>query len=363
MTKKKKNLYEINFYRFLYKIIYKNVFLFNFFINSMDLNIFFKNFKIFKKILNFYSFSLNNKILFSFKFKYSWVFIKNDFNKFYNLSFNFYQFNEFFYKNNFNINFDKFNLLNNYINFKNKFGFFKKINSIKNYYINKNNLTRNYNFESNFNNFKIDRNLNFKNYDFVEKKLFYYLNNRKIFKNIFQKNKKKEYYLNKFFKKIIKNKSKNFINFFEFSIKNILLISNFLLSKKDLNFFIINNYVYLNNNLLSNINYILKKNDIVSIIYNKYYYFLYKNYLNTINFNFIKYSNFLRRNKYDNFKNEFFFLNKFLFFKNDIPNYIEVDYISMSIFLVYNNIFNYNSQELKILNVFLKRLNNWKYLT
>lgn len=118
----------------------------------------------------------------------------------------------------------------------------------------------------------------------------------------------------------------------------------------------------MNNKLLRNADYNLKNNDIVSVIFNKYYYFLYKNYLNTFNFNFIKYNNFLRRNKYGNFKNEFFFLNKFLFFKNDIPSYIEVDYISMSVFLVYNNIFNYSSQELKILNIFLKRLNNWKYL-
>lgn len=125
-----------------------------------------------------------------------------------------------------------------------------------------------------------------------------------------------------------------------------------------MNFFVINNYIYLNNKLLRNADYNLKNNDIVSVIFNKYYYFLYKNYLNTFNFNFIKYNNFLRRNKYGNFKNEFFFLNKFLFFKNDIPSYIEVDYISMSVFLVYNNIFNYSSQELKILNIFLKRLNN-----
>jgi len=312
--------------------------------------------------LNFYSFSLINKLLFSFKFRYSWVFIKNDFNKFYNLSFNFLQFNEFFYKNNSNIYFDKFILLNSYVNFKNKFGFFKKINSIKYFYINRSILTKNYNFDNNINNYKIDRNLNFKNYDFSEKKLFYYLNNRKILKNIFKKEKKKEYYLNKFLKKIIKNKNKKFVDFFEFSVKNILLISNFILSKKDLNFFINNNYIYLNKKILRNNNYILKINDIISIVFNKYYYFLYKNYLNNFNLNFIKYNNFLRRNKNNNFKNEFLFLNKFLFFKNDVPNFIEVDYISMSIFLVYNNIFNYSSHELKILNIFLKRLNNWKYI-
>ena len=301
-------------------------------------------------------------MLFSFKFKYSWLDTKNDFNKFFfNFSEN-YKFVEFF-QTNYNpgiFDNEKFHHINSIIKFKHKLGFFKKVHSIKSTFLNKN-ISFKSNFMDNsfskFNNFNAE-NLTFKNFDFVEKKLFFYKNNRHILKYIFKKRKKREYYINKFIKKISKSNINNFLNSFEFSLLNVLTNSNFFLNRNDIFFFINNNFVYVNNKVVSNSNLVLKKNDFLMLSFNKYYYFLYKNYINNLNFNINKYHSFFKKNSISNFKNEFNFIEKIILIKNDIPSYLEIDYISMSLVLLYSNIQIYNCYDFKILNVFLKRLNN-----
>jgi len=163
--------------------------------------------------------------------------------------------------------------------------------------------------------------------------------------------------MNKFFKKISKTSHFNFLNTFEFSIINILINSGFFLNKNDIFFFIKNKYIYINNKVVINTNQEVNKGDIINICYNKYYYFLYRNYLNRLNLNTNKYSNFFRKFNNSNLKNDFNFVNKLIILKNDTPNYIEVDYISMSLILVYKNIFNYTCFDLKLLTSFLRRLN------
>lgn len=344
-------------FRFLYEILFKkslniNIILFI----SKNNFIFFKNITIYNLIINFYNIKNNFQLLFSNKFKYSWVESKNDFNKFY-FNINNYKFVDFFNFNNKLIIFKKFEKISYFVKIKKKFSIFKKINSLK-----KNFLSNNLFFKNNINNNIFNKNkniknkINFKNFEFVEKKLFFYKNNRKILKYIFQNHNKIENYNNKLFKKISKLALKNFIKLFEFSLKNILQNSNFFLNSNDLNFFIKNKFVKLNGSVVYKSNLILKKNDFITINYNKYYFFFYKNCINSLSLNINKHNNFFKSNS-NKIKNELNFINKLVILKNDVPNYLEVDYISMSLILL-NTKISYNCYNLKITNIFLKRLNN-----
>ena len=327
---------------------------------NYNINIFNKNIFNYNLILIFYNFNFSFQLLFSFKYKYSWIDTKNDFNKFY---FNFSENHKFieFFQNIFVQNdFNKFQRLNNFIKFKHKLGFFKKVNSIKNVYLNKNNMFK-FNFLDNANKHALfNDNLSFKNFDFVEKKLFFYKNNRQILKFILKKNKKRDYFINKFIKKISKSSIINSFTFFEFSITNVLLNSNFFLNKNDVYYFIKNNFVYINNKVVSNINTLVKKNDLISVCYNKYYYFLYKNNLNNLNLNINKYNSFFKKTNTNNLKNDFNFVNKLISLKNDVPEYLEIDYVSMSLILLYTDYTTFNCFDFKLVNLFLRRLNNWK---
>jgi len=305
-------------------------------------------------ILNFYKYNLYCPLIYSYQFKYSWIDTKTKFDKLYLSTGDNYHFVEFFKNYNVNLFFERRDLISNFVKFKNKFSFFKKINSIKTIFLQKSSFNKNNNLENTKNN------LVFKNFDFVEKKLSYFKNNRKILKNIFKKNKKIEFYMNRFLKKISKIKFLNYLNLFEFSIKNILLNSGFFLNKNDIFYFLKNKFVFVNNKIVFNLDYIVKKNDVISIYFNKYYYFLYRKYLNNLNIN--KYNMFFRKNTF-NLKNDFNFINKSIILKNDVPSYLEVDYISMSLILLYKDVNDYNSFDLKLLNGFLKRLNTWKYIT
>jgi len=344
-------------FRFLYKIILKKSFFINLlnyknYVRILDL----QKIYFYKNILNFYKLNLHLSILYSYQFKYSWIETKSKFDKFYFNNLENYFFIEFF-QNLYNDNyFEKFFIIDNFIKHKNKFGLFKKINSIKSIYLIKNNFYKS-DLDININKNLLNENLIYKNFDFVERKLFYFKNNRKFLKNIFKKNKKIKHYMNKFLKKISKSSYFNFLNKFEFSISNILLNSGFFLNKNDISFFIKNKYVFINNKVITDINKEINKGDIINICYNKYYYFLYRKYINTLNLNVNKYNNFFRKFTNNNLKNDFNFVNKIIFFKNDVPNYIEIDYISMSFILLYKNIFNYTCFDLKLLTSFLRRLN------
>ena len=305
-------------------------------------------------ILNFYKYNLYCPLIYSYQFKYSWIDTKTKFDKLYLSTGDNYHFVEFFKNYNVNLFFERRDLISNFVKFKNKFSFFKKINSIKTIFLQKSSFNKNNNLENTKNN------LVFKNFDFIERKLSFFKNNRKILKNIFKKNKKIEFYMNRFLKKISKIKFLNYLNLFEFSIKNILLNSGFFLNKNDIFYFLKNKFVFVNNKIVFNLDYIVKKNDVISIYFNKYYYFLYRKYLNNLNIN--KYNMFFRKNTF-NLKNDFNFINKSIILKNDVPSYLEVDYISMSLILLYKDVNDYNSFDLKLLNGFLKRLNTWKYIT
>lgn len=334
---------------------------FNLFIFNNYSNLFIsKKIYFYKILIIFYKFNLCLPLLYSNQFKYSWIETKTKFDKFYLSNFNNNHFIEFTCINVRCDFFNKYSIINNYIRYKNKLGVFKRINSIKNSYLLKYNLYKRSFFEKNY--VSINNELIFKNFDFIERKLFFLKNNRKILKNVFKKNKKIEQFINKFLKKISKTSNFDFLNFFEFSLNNVLINSGFFLSKNDTYFFIKNQYIYVNNKVNTKINFELSSGDIINLSFNKYYYFLFRKSVNSLNLNINKYGNFFRKSISHDLNKDFSFIGKLTIIQNDIPAYLEVDYISMSMILLYKNIYSYNHFDLKLLPVFLKRLNNWKFI-
>ena len=359
MIKKKKNLFEINL-RFLYLIFLKNVYFEYFFTN----HIYFLKFNNYKNILYFYKFKKNlQKIIYPFKFKYSWIKSINDFNKYYLLDFskNYYNFTEINQLN-------KYHILQNFIIFKNKINLYKNNTRIKHVYLNKINYFKENLIDKNYFDLDFSENSFFlKIFEFLEKKIPAYNSNRLFIKFFFNLNKKRKFFLNKFLKKLIKLNNLNFLNFFEYSLKNIIQNSNIFLNNKDLSFFLKNGFVCINGKSCYNYYQNVSVGDCVNIIYNKYYFFFFKNYINDIYQSSYKYNKIFKKvNKLKSteLKKDLKYINKIIFFKNDVPNYLELDYITMSLFLIYKNIncLNYNYFNLKLLNVFLKRLYNWKYI-
>lgn len=302
-----------------------------------------------------YKFNLSNLCYLN-KFKYSYIEYNNFINKYNNFKINFVGLKNYYLKN------DNF-LIDNIITFKKNSGLFKNNFTYKNELIDKISFFKNNILEQNYeDNIDINDLYIFNNFEFFEKKLSIYKTNRYLLKNIFNYKFKRKMFLDKFFKKMIKLDNKNYLNILEYSIKNILLNSNFIINNKDLIFFFKNGMIYLNNKITYNKNLILKKNDVISLCYNKYYYFIYINYLDSIinnvnNFKFFK-SN--QNSEKIDLKKEFKFLNKVTFFKNDCPDYLEIDFLTMKIILLYT--FN-NSNELDYSvfinkNILLKRIYN-----
>lgn len=254
--------------------------------------------------------------------------INIDFNSF------FAEFNTFLYlfqnlKFNFNILIKNYFLLNN---FDKIFNF--RINLYK--FININNFFFNY--------LGIEK-LKIKNNNIIIKKinLTFFKKKKKILNSFFFKT----YRLKKFCK-IIKKKYK-YINYsLKFNFFNIFYILNktFFFFKKDLHYFFEKKYIFLNGKFCNNKNKILKKNDFIQLPINNYFYILNRFY----------YSIQLKKIQGDNKfpKKQLNFL--------DIFNFLEIDYLTFSIFFLYlpKTIFKFDKIFLK--NIFTQKYLNWKHL-
>jgi hypothetical protein len=154
-------------------------------------------------------------------------------------------------------------------------------NQIKNYY---------------FNNFlRIDKDadinkniMNCKNYDMFSKNYFLFYKNRNILRYFLKFKLNRQYKFNKLVKNLIKKSLFNFIYLFEYRLNNILIKSQFFFNHRDADFFIKNNFVYINGVIINNPNYLIKSFDIISLSYDKYYYFFYRKSLNNISNNLNK---------------------------------------------------------------------------
>lgn len=408
-TKKKKvfvNIFKFNFYKFFIKSLpfsYSNIFYkFSLSIKNKNKSIGFINYALnFRNSLIFKNLNRNfflSKEKLSFISKiHSFLFTSDcnltffKFKKVYNLKKLIYSFS---YKNEI-----QRYVLKKYIktNFLSKF---KNFNS-NNFYLNNSDLSflDLFNKKNNeFSHFLTQNTYYSKSWSFFNKQLNYVKNNindesnfiikrvkfkpgymslwrevRSVFQNSMSLNFKYQYRLTKYLSRYTKyTKFKTFL-FSEMRIINILIKSRIFTDYSVVNLFITNNLIYVNGIVCSNINFQLFTNDFIQLIVSIKYYILYKWFLNLS----LKKKNRLKNlakkkitpySDTDEKKKSYTLPKWILFSKNsidDVSKYIEVDYFTLSIFLLYEpfqwqeiNYYNFIDQKFGIINLY-----NWKYIT
>lgn len=192
--------------------------------------------------------------------------------------------------------------------------------------------------------------------------------NRQVFKNIFfkkfTKQKKITKMLNYFGKK--KNYINNNINKYLFLI---LLRSHFFFFINDVNFFIKNSYVVVNGLVVKNKFFEVKTGDCIQLINSKLYFdYIFKVYKyfkkKVSKIKFKRWKNFQKKKKTGLFFKTWLpnFLDKFIFYKTDIPKYLEIDFFSLSIIMLYNSktILENDIFFTKVLNSYMIKMYNWR---
>jgi len=207
---------------------------------------------------------------------------------------------------------------------------------------------------------KFKKDIDYVNFDYRYKINKYVNSNRTILLSFFKNNLKRKYKKNKFISKLIKLPFNFFLQNFEFSLYNILLRSSFFFNQRDIFFFLKNNFLFVNGVNIKNVNHIFNTNDILMMSFNKYYFFYYKFVLNNI-YNNSNISNYIfKKNKNNNLKKNPLWLFNTFFVKEDVPNYIEIDFLTLSLKIIYKPFFfnEYNFMFFKLLNFYQKRLYN-----
>lgn len=207
-----------------------------------------------------------------------------------------------------------------------------------------------------------NKDIEYASFDYRYKINKYVNDNRKLILSFFKFNLKRQFKKNKFFSKLTKLPFNFFLNNFEFGLSNILLRSSLFFNKRDVMFFFNNNYFFLNGSLLKNFNQILNSNDILTLLFNKYYFFYYKYTISKI-YNNNKISNYVfRKNQLNKLDVLPLWLVNTTNLKEDVPNYLELDFLTLSLKIIYKPLFysEYNFMFFKLLNFYQKRLYNWK---
>ena len=344
--KKKKVQIGINLYIFIYIIVLiKNFFHYK---NFFQINIF---------KLNYYY------LLF---FRYSKWKLNLLFN--YNFYF-FFLIKLFFFKINFNllklISSSKISNLKQYIRFKLKLSIFKKYNSLKFIYFHK---TLNKFKTKSLYFYKKKKRTSFPKFFDFKKRLFGLLKeNRDILKvlflNKFCKQKKVTKFIQKFKHKSIINK----LLWFECSLFNILIQSNFITYKSDIYFFLKNGFIFVNGKVVTNMFYQVCIGDRVQLVISNMYYHYHrfvKLFLKKIIFKIKQKQK--QKKTFDLYKQRSryipFWILKVLFYKNSIPRYLEVDFQTLTTTMLFlpNRMYYFNFVFLKFISLFNFRLYNWK---
>lgn len=200
------------------------------------------------------------------------------------------------------------------------------------------------------------------------------LKNRKLLRNILNLKIKRQYRLDKYFCKIIKNKGIDFLMGLEYKLCDILLKSQFFCNHTDCFWFIKNGYISVNGFVCFNPKKILSTSDVITLNFDKNYYYFYRSNLNQ-SIKFVsKFNNLLWRinkniysDKYSDKKIELNdklpnWIFNAMYFRNDIPKFIEVDFKTMSIIILKKfherNSFDYYNT--KFFNFYFTRTYNWK---
>jgi len=157
----------------------------------------------------------------------------------------------------------------------------------------------------------------------------------------------------------------------ELSIINLLHLSRVILVKQFVNEFLQNHLVFVNGTCVTDPSFQLYKFDLIQLIVHLKYYMFFKYFLNIL----LKNKFFIK--KILRYKNRFTYINKkrpsTLSEKlksrfnpdNDIPAYLEVDFLSLAVYILYEPTlfmdFSLYQHYLNRSNVL--RLYNWKYIT
>ena len=195
------------------------------------------------------------------------------------------------------------------------------------------------------------------------------MSNRKVIKFVFFKKHTKQKKITKFLINASK-KNNHFIDRISNFLFFILIQSHFFFFMNDINFFLKNKFVYVNNKIVSNKFFEVGLNDCIKLItFNSYFDYIsniYK-FFNKKKFK-IKYKqwkNYKSSNKPTNTKRWLpNFLDKFLFYRLDIPKFIEVDFFTLTIIYLYSdkNIVHKNKFFLKFMSFYMMKMYNWKKL-
>ena len=178
-----------------------------------------------------------------------------------------------------------------------------------------------------------------------------------------------------FFRHFSKLKNMDFLFNFEYRLINLLTRSLFFFNKNDCIWFLKNGYISVNGLVELNIKRLIKPLEIVNVAHNSYFFFYYRFMLDNCLSNLYKFNlKIWKINTKKNIKIEKpekkkkleqkypSWINKYAYYKDDVPKFIEVDYISMSMVLLGHN-FDKNYLDfynIKFLNLYLNRLYNWK---
>lgn len=181
--------------------------------------------------------------------------------------------------------------------------------------------------------------------NFFLKKFFFkiLLKNRKFFKSFFYLS--KEVRQKKITKILLKNTKNTRNNSYEYTLLNILLRSNLFLFLRDVNSYIRSGLVYVNNKVTYNYNCILNEGDCVQLVLCKstYKYLLFskkllKKKLSLYRFNlwrFFKQKYFKKKQQLRPKKRKTpKYLYIFFLFKLNIPKTIEIDFLTLTLFLL-----------------------------
>lgn len=233
----------------------------------------------------------------------------------------------------------------------------------------------NYKFENSLNNINFEDESDLevdedRQLDLKYKQHTYFLKNRDMLSqrlNISNKNTKK---FSKMIRNLIKKPTLTFLNKFELSLISILQRSNFFFNSVDTKFFIKAGFVFVNGLVIKNLMYTTKLNDRINIILDDDYFSYYKESLHNMNILISRYSNYnfsVNQKKIDLSKQQKThqpsWLKNLFYFREDIPNFLEIDFLTLSISIIYlPNITEYDTLNLRCLNIFQKRLYNWKFV-
>ena len=200
-------------------------------------------------------------------------------------------------------------------------------------------------------------------------RLFY--TNRNVFQTIFNYSLFRQKRFNNMFSYLFKKNYKSLLNSFNFNLVNLLIKSRFVFTKEQAVFLIKNKFVFLNGFNKLSIYQTVKKNDIIQLLVHKSYFFFFKRILS--NLRLLKKKTGYRVWLLTRFLFNFYkqsptnipkWVDKLMYYKLDVPKFLEVDYTILTVVILYKPKYLYETDlyTFKYMNYFFLRLYTWKYI-